>query len=204
MTISETISISLSLAKTLAFAHERGVIHRDLKPANVLLTLDGTPKISDFGLVKRISGTTELGDATISFPAWDNFLRKIAAQSTDRRASKMVPHPDRLSDVGLVLGTLAYMAPEQAMGDSEQVGPATDIFAFGVMVYQMLTGRLPFQRETLRDVWQEGKNPTLLPPSTWSIQVPKMLDEIVARCLNMVPEDRFVSASTLSEALQKV
>lgn len=191
LSVAETLSLAITLARTLDHAHERGVIHRDLKPANVLLTDDGTPNLSDFGLVKRVDGTTELGGVTISIPAWETFLMKLAAKSASRQATSLAPHPEALSEINQVMGTPAYMAPEQGIGDQEHVGPAADIFAFGAMVYQMLTERLPFQGESVRDVLEQGRTATPLPPSTWNVQVPKKLDEVVLQCLNKVPKDRF-------------
>lgn len=204
LSVKPTLSLAVTLARTLDFAHERGVIHRDLKPANILLTEDGTPKISDFGLVKRLRGPTELEGATISLPSWYGFLVKVASQSSLRTGSLSAPHPDALSDIGLVLGTPAYMAPEQAEGDSEEVGPAADIFAFGVMVYQMLTGHLPFPGQTRWDFLQQIRTVAPLPPSAWSIQVPKSLDAIVLKCLDKTPKDRFGSAGVLAEALERI
>src|SRR5438270_1357588 len=102
-----------TLAQAIHYAHQQGVLHRDLKPANVLLALDGTPKITDFGLAKLLDGS---GGQTES---------------------------------GAVCGTPSYMAPEQAAGRSAEIGPAVDIHALGAILYELLTGRRPFQADSL-------------------------------------------------------
>src|SRR5262249_19943295 len=101
------------LARAMHHAHQRGIVHRDLKPANVLLTADGTPKVTDFGLAKRLD-------------------------------QSMQQTPD-----GAMLGTPSYMAPEQARGDVKAVGPATDVYALGVGLYELLTRRRPVRPATL-------------------------------------------------------
>lgn len=202
LSIAEAVSVSITLARTLEFAHQRGVIHRDLKPANVLLTEEGTPKISDFGLVKRTSGATELGMATISIPGWYSFLRRLSSEPVSRGDSLLAPHPDLLIETGLVLGTPAYMAPEQTLGDSENVGAAADIFALGAMLYQMLTGRLPFPGNSSWETLKAVQSVEPVAPSVWNLQIPKRLEEIVLKCLSKVPEDRFRSAEELAQALE--
>src|SRR5262249_40219722 len=115
----EAARLTEVLARAIHAAHQRGIIHRDLKPANVLLTLDGVPKITDFGLAKRQSG--ESGQ----------------------------------TQSGAIMGTPSYMAPEQAQGRIRAIGPATDVYALGAILYDMLTGRPPFQAESVMDTLQQ-------------------------------------------------
>ena len=107
------------LAEAVEFAHRNGIVHRDLKPANVLLAADGTPKVTDFGLARRLE---EGGGLTLS---------------------------------GVPVGTPSYMAPEQARGEKAAIGPATDVYALGAILYEMLTGRPPFRAETSSGTLQQ-------------------------------------------------
>jgi serine/threonine-protein kinase len=104
----DAAALVATLARAAEVAHHSGIVHRDLKPANVLLTVDGTPKISDFGLARRVESD------------------------------------DYLTHTGARVGTPSYMAPEQAAGQLNAIGPATDVYALGAILYEMLTGRAPF------------------------------------------------------------
>jgi tetratricopeptide (TPR) repeat protein len=156
-----------TLARALAAVHQRGILHRDLKPANVLLTADGTPKVTDFGLAKLL----------------------VEAGPT-------------LTHSGEILGTPSYMAPEQAAGQSRAVGPATDVYALGAILYELLTGRPPFKAETLQEtlLLVMGQDP--VPPSRFQPKLPRDVVTICLKCLEKEPAKRYVSAVDLAEDLQ--
>jgi hypothetical protein len=162
----EAAGLVEALARGIHAAHLKGVIHRDLKPANVLVAEDGTPKITDFGLVKRLDtpGQTSLG---------------------------------------VVVGTPNYMAPEQAGGRTLEIGPAVDVYALGAVLYELITGRPPFQAGTTIDTVLQvlSKEPT--PPSQLNSAIPSALEAICLRCLQKGPQDRYGSALELAEALRQ-
>src|SRR5262249_25170724 len=137
-----------TLARAMAYAHSQGIIHRDLKPANVLLTADGTPKISDFGLAKRLDSapvTSALGDRT---------------------------------PTGAIVGTPRYMAPGQTGGRPGVVGSPADVYALGAILYECLTGRPPFQGATPLDTLLQVRTEDPVPPRRLVPSVPRDLDTI--------------------------
>src|SRR5262249_1213775 len=162
--IDEVLSDAKQIAEALEYAHERGVIHRDLKPANIKLTTDGKVKILDFGLAKAIS------DERLSTTLSNSPTLSLAA-----------------TQAGIILGTAAYMSPEQAKG--KPVDRRADIWAFGVVVYEMLTGRTMFSgetaSETMAQVIMKEADWDALPAST-----PSRLRDLLRRCLTKEPRMR--------------
>jgi predicted Ser/Thr protein kinase len=169
--VRKVLDIAVQLAEGLAAAHAAGFVHRDLKPANVLLSRDGRVKILDFGLAKR----TVPGGA-------------------DDETESLV-----LSSVGTILGTVAYMSPEQSRG--QLVDFRTDQFSFGLVVYEMLSGRSAFRRtsaaETMTAIIREDAEP--LPPSA-----PAALRWTIERCLAKDPEQRYDSTRDLFRELRQI
>ena len=167
----KTIEYGVQIAYGLAAAHEKGIVHRDLKPENIFVTKDGRIKILDFGLAK-LAQQAGADDVTLSSPH---------------------------TAAGVVMGTASYMAPEQVRG--EAVDPRTDIFAFGAVLYEMLSGVRAFRRDTTAETMTavlKDEPPELSDPLR---PVSPTLERIVRRCLEKSPEQRFQSARDLSFAL---
>jgi eukaryotic-like serine/threonine-protein kinase len=170
----KTIEYGVQIAHGLAAAHDKGIVHRDLKPENIFVTKDGRIKILDFGLAKLAQKAgTDIDEATLT-----------SAQHTA---------------LGVVMGTASYMAPEQVRG--ETADPRSDIFAFGAVLYEMLSGVRAFRRDTAAETMTavlKDDPPELSDPGH---PVSSALERIVRRCLEKSPEQRFQSAQDLSFAL---
>src|SRR5262245_19494283 len=172
------IELGIAMADALVAAHERGVIHRDLKPANVMLTREGRIKVLDFGLAK------------LATPDRSSDLTKTETMSAP------------LSLLGHVVGTVPYMAPEQIRG--EAVDARTDLFALGIVLYELVAGKRPFAGNTHADI-----SATILrdrPEALASARrdVPADLDRIVSRCLEKNPRERFQTALDVSNELHSL
>ncbi len=173
MAMDRLIEIALAIADALAAAHEGGVVHRDLKPANVMITTGGRVKILDFGLAK---------------------LRRHEPYSAESTWTSTQP-----VDVEPMAGTLHYMSPEQLRG--QNVDPRSDLFSLGVILYQMATGRHPFEGESVTALAASIVTDVPVPPSRLRAELPRRFDEIVARCLEKDRELRLQSAQEVRQLL---
>ena len=156
-----------TLARAIHAAHQAGIIHRDLKPSNVLFTADGVPKITDFGLAKRLESDSQQ------------------------------------TETGQIMGTPSYMAPEQARGQTKDVGPSADVYALGAILYEILTGRPPFKGETPIDTVRQVIDNDPVSPSRLVPRIARDLETICLKCLHKEPQKRYDSAQDLADDLDR-
>jgi eukaryotic-like serine/threonine-protein kinase len=167
---AETVEIGVQSCAGLDYAHRHGIIHRDVKPGNLMI---------------------------VGGPAGDG--REMSVKLTDFGIARAAEQT-RITQVGSVVGTAAYLAPEQVRGD--EATPASDVYALGVVLYQFLTGRLPYEGASLAELAVRQQNERPLAPRTYNDEVPETLSSAVLRSLEGEPERRFVSAKQLAEGLR--
>ena len=205
MPLDDALPIARQIADALEAAHERGIVHRDLKPANIKLRPDGTVKVLDFGLAKAVERSGESGRAGGSGGSGKSGRSSGSVDSDefagiyrlglpdqpdapDLSASPTLMSPAGVTGVGVILGTAAYMSPEQAKG--KPVDRRADIWAFGCVVFEMVTGRQPFAGETVADVMarviEREPDWQLLPAAS-----PAALRRLLQRCLQKNPAKRW-------------
>ncbi|HLE57355.1 MAG TPA: protein kinase, partial [Rhodothermia bacterium] len=171
--IPQVLKIGIQIAEALAAAHRQGIVHRDLKPGNVMITKSGTVKLVDFGLAKE-----------------------VGAIATKTRGSDEKP----LTDEGVIVGTLAYMAPEQI--ERGEADARTDIFALGAMLYEMLTGKSAFAAKTQASLISAIMHDTPSPIAAMQPLVPAAVDRLVSTCLAKDPDQRWQSVGDVKRELQ--
>jgi cephalosporin-C deacetylase-like acetyl esterase len=175
--LTQAIDYAVQIADALAAAHAHGIVHRDLKPSNVMITSAGT-KVLDFGLAKQM-------------PRIDATAATVTVTSVDAAVTQ----------AGRAIGTAAYMSPEQAEG--KPVDARSDLFAFGVVLYEMLGGRRPFSGDTRLSTLAAVLKASPDPLRRLRRDVPEQLERIVSRCLEKTPEARYASAADVRRDLMK-
>jgi len=165
MSAPEAAQLCIAVADALHHAHEKGIVHRDLKPANIMLDLDNTPLVMDFGLAKR-----DIGEVTMTMD-------------------------------GRILGTPAYMPPEQARGEGHQVDRRADIYSLGVILYELTTGERPF-RGAAKMLMQQVVNDEPTSPRKLVGAIERDMETIILKCLQKDPASRYATANNLAEDLK--
>ncbi|HRQ40873.1 MAG TPA: protein kinase [Chloroflexota bacterium] len=163
-TLPEILPIAIQISTALEHAHANGVIHRDLKPENVIITQDGTAKLTDFGLARSMAS--------------------------------------RLTVEGAFIGTVFYLPPEQALG--QPIDGRTDLYAFGVMLYELVTGQLPFTADDPLAVISQHLYAPPIPPSNHNCDLPPALDGLIMKLLQKNPDDRPTSATVVRQKLARI
>ena len=181
--LEDALKYAVQVADALAAAHAAGIVHRDLKPANIMVSDTGSAKVLDFGLAKLTeSGNLEAADAV----------------TTDTGPAEGSPHTEE----GRILGTAAYMSPEQAEG--KPADTRSDVFSFGAVLYEMMTGRRAFSGATRMSTLAAVLTSEAEPPGRAAPHLPADLEKLIVRCLRKAPERRWQSMADLKVALEEL
>jgi WD40 repeat protein/serine/threonine protein kinase len=174
-----------TVARAVHYAHQRGVLHRDLKPGNILFDKEGRPKVSDFGLAKRLKGPTSALD-TISLDA----------------VSRSTEAPKNLTGSDGIVGTLGYMAPEQAAGKND-LSTAADVYSLGAVLYQLLAGHAPLVGATIQESLELAQKSVPARPRTINSRIDRDLEAICLKCLEKDAAKRYDGAEALANDLRR-
>jgi serine/threonine protein kinase len=187
LSAAQAAQLVCTLAHAVQHAHEQKIVHRDLKPANVLLGMEN----GELRMENKPVGSFSILHSPFSIPKVTDFglAKRLDSQST------------ALTNTGAVLGTVDYMAPEQAAGRTHAIGSAVDIYALGAILYELLTGRPPFHADTWNQTIEQVLWDEPVPPTQRSAAIPKDLESVCLKCLEKAPERRYATAQELADDL---
>ncbi len=186
LALRQLLSRFVGVCNTMAYAHSRGVLHRDLKPSNIMLGPYGETLVVDWGLAKLVGR--------------DDPYREPSAETTLRPGSSSGSSE---TEAGTIIGTPAYMSPEQAEGRLESLGPLSDVYSLGATLYCLLTGRPPFEEPEIFAMLRQVQRGDFRPPRQVEHQVPRALESVVLKAMALDSKDRYDSARELAREVER-